>query len=57
MKSNNTLIILPAYNVEKEIYNLLMSMVTYKKNTIIIDDGSIDKTFQVCKSLDFDVVR
>ena len=41
----NTLIIMPAYNVEKEIYNLLFEMQNYRDNMIIVDDGSTDNTF------------
>ena len=52
-----TLIILPAYNVEKEIYNLLSDMSDYRENTIIVDDGSTDNTFQIIDSLNYNVIR
>lgn len=53
----NTLIIMPAYNVEKEIYNLLFEMQNYRDNTIIVDDGSTDNTFQIIDSLNYNVIR
>lgn len=53
----NTLIIMPAYNVEKEIYNLLFEMQNYRNNTIIVDDGSTDNTFQIIDSLNYNVIR
>ena len=52
-----TLIILPAYNVEKEIYNLLSNMQNYIDNVIIVDDGSTDNTFQIIDSLNYNVIR
>lgn len=52
-----TLIILPAYNVEKEIYNLLSNMKNYRDNVIIVDDGSTDNTFQIIDSLNYNVIR
>ena len=52
-----TLIILPAYNVEKEIYNLLSNMKNYRENVIIVDDGSTDNTFQIIDSLNYNVIR
>ena len=52
-----TLIILPAYNVEKEIYNLLSDMSDYRENTIIVDDGSTDNTFQIIDSLNFETAE
>lgn len=38
------LIIIPAYNVEKHIGNLLERMNSYKDNLIVINDGSNDDT-------------
>ena len=52
-----TLIILPAYNVEKESYNLLSNMQNYRENVIIVDDGSTDNTFQIIDSLNYNVIR
>lgn len=54
---NNTLIILPAYNVEKEIGAVLSNMCSYRNNTIIIDDGSIDNTYKIVKQLDFNIFK
>ena len=52
-----TLIILPAYNVEREIYDLLCNMKNYRENVIIVDDGSTDNTVQVINSLNYNVIR
>ena len=53
----NTLIIMPAYNVEKEIYNLLLEMQNYKNNIIVVDDGSTDNTFQIINSLNYNAIK
>lgn len=53
----NTIIIIPAYNVEKEICNVLSDMEIYKENVIIVDDGSTDNTFQIIDSLNYRVIR
>ena len=47
----NTLIIMPAYNVEKEIYNLLSEMQNYRDNVLVVDDGS------TIDSLNFNVIK
>ena len=52
-----TLIILPAYNVERKIYDLLCNMKNYRENVIIVDDGSTDNTVQVINSLNYNVIR
>lgn len=57
MNNTNTLIILPAYNVEKEICNLLYDMMDYKADVIVIDDGSKDNTFEIANSLEFKVIK
>lgn len=57
MNNTNTLIILPAYNVEKEICNLLYDMMDYRDDVIVIDDGSKDNTFQIANSLGFKVIK
>lgn len=43
------LIIMPAYNVEKEIGNLLDEMIEYYERLIIINDGSNDSTLDIIK--------
>lgn len=54
---NSTTIIMPAYNVDREIQNLLLQMTAYKKDIIIIDDGSTDNTYKIIKSLNYNVIR
>lgn len=45
------LIIMPAYNVENHIGNLLERMSNYKDNMIIINDGSTDNTEDIIKKI------
>ena len=47
-------IIIPAYNAEKHIKETLLSVLnqTYKDfQIILVDDGSIDNTFQIADSI------
>lgn len=48
---------MPAYNVESEIYNVLSNMQNYKENLIVVDDGSMDDTFQIVNLLNFNIIR
>lgn len=50
MDFQNIAIILPAYNEEKNIGNVLRRLSRWKKNVIVVDDGSTDGTYmQVLK--------
>lgn len=53
----NTLIILPAYNVENAIKPLLLSLTNYRDHLIVIDDGSTDNTYTIVNSLNFKIIR
>jgi len=48
-------IVIPLYNGEKVIENLILSILEYNQEPlfeiIIVDDGSIDKSFEVCHRL------
>lgn len=48
-------VIIPAYNVEKTIQHCLQSLIAQDYQNleiIVIDDGSIDNTFSLCKKLE-----
>ena len=51
------IIIIPAFNVERTIGRLLAELQTYKENSIVIDDGSVDNTFGIVKNLGYKVIR
>lgn len=53
----DTLIIMPAYNVEKEIHDLLLSMKKYRDHVLVVDDGSTDNTFKIVTSLNYSIIR
>lgn len=53
----NTIVVMPAYNVEKQIGGLLAQMEQYRNNIIIVDDGSTDFTFQIIIDAGFNVIR
>jgi len=46
-----TAILIPAYNEEKYIKNVIKNCLRYKLDIIIIDDGSTDNTLKVIKSI------
>ena len=43
-------VIIPAYNEEKTIQRVIREVKNYIENIIVIDDGSIDNTFEMAKS-------
>ncbi len=53
-KANDCIIIIPAYNAEKTIKSLLKS--TKKYSIIVVDDGSIDGTSKIVKSMNVPIV-
>ena len=42
-------IVIAAYNEEKNIENILKSLLNFNYNIIVVDDGSIDKTAEIVK--------
>ncbi len=46
---NNFLIALPAFNEEKNIQNLIISLIKKFKHIIVIDNCSSDKTYEIVK--------
>ncbi len=54
----NISIVIPAFNEEKNIGNVIDNLKEYGyKNIIVIDDGSKDKTFEVASSREVEVLR
>lgn len=51
------LIIIPAYNVEKEIGKLLDNLLEYRDRLVVINDGSDDSTLSVIKTKGFFVLN
>lgn len=51
------LIIMPAYNVEKEIGKLLDNMQEYRNRLVIINDGSNDSTLSIVRNKGFKVLN
>jgi len=57
MKSlSNTLALIPAYNEEKNIEEVIRRCKTFTKNIIVIDDGSIDKTKKIADKLNVTIL-
>jgi len=50
-KLNNIAILIPAYNEEKYIGQVIKNCALYKLDIIIVDDGSIDQTAKTVKQL------
>lgn len=48
MKKNKTLLIIPAYNEEKNIKRVYDSVKSFPLDVIVINDGSTDDTAKVC---------
>jgi glycosyltransferase involved in cell wall biosynthesis len=46
---NNFLIALPAFNEEKNIQKLIISLIKKFKHIIVIDNCSSDKTYEIVK--------
>jgi len=44
---NDTIALIPAYNEEKTIEKVIKNTMKEKVHTVVIDDGSIDKTFKL----------
>ncbi|NQV09004.1 glycosyltransferase family 2 protein [Candidatus Woesearchaeota archaeon] len=44
-----TWVIIPAYNEQKYISNVIKDVKKYSKNIIVVDDGSSDETFKIAK--------
>lgn len=49
MKSYKTIVVIPAFNEERRIYQNIKKIKKYVKNVIVVDDGSKDNTAKVAK--------
>jgi len=54
---NNVWIVIPALNESKYIKSVIENVKLHCKNIIIVDDGSVDNTSEICKSLGVNVIR
>jgi glycosyltransferase involved in cell wall biosynthesis len=52
MRQNKVCVIIPAYNCEKTIKDVLLSVLKYTSDVIVINDGSIDNTVNVLLSFE-----
>ena len=57
MKAKVVWVIIPAYNEEKNIGDIINKCKNYVDNIIVIDDGSRDKTYEVAKSKNVIVLK
>jgi len=51
------IVVIPAYNEEKNIGKVLAGVKKYTENIIVVDDGSKDRTSQIAKSYGAEVFR
>ena len=57
MEMNNVWAVIPAYNEEKNIANIIKKTKKYVQNVVVVDDGSKDKTKEITKKLGAIVLR
>jgi len=57
LPSANTLVAMPAYNEEKYIGSLVLKVRQYADETLVIDDGSTDRTTEIAKLAGATVIR
>jgi len=50
-KSKNISVVVPAYNEEKQIENVILTMPKFVDRIVIVDDKSTDKTVQIVSKL------
>jgi glycosyltransferase involved in cell wall biosynthesis len=53
----NTIAVIPAFNEEKRIKNVILKTKKYVDKVIVVDDGSKDRTAEVSKRLGAEVIR
>lgn len=56
-EEKESLIIIAAYNEEKKLEKLVQQLKIYKKNTLFIDDGSYDRTYEILKKNGFRIIH
>ena len=53
----NTVIILPAYNVEEKVNAVLRGLQQYRSRVLFVDDGSTDNTYNVIQNAGYQCIR
>lgn len=48
---------IPAYNEEKVIHSVLQGLLAKGYHVVVVDDGSKDETYRICRELPVDVLR
>ena len=49
--SKNIFVVVPAFNEEETLYDVLNSLIQRNYNVIVVDDGSNDKTFEIASNI------
>ncbi len=57
LENEKIFIIIPAWNEEKNITNVLSSLIEKYQNVIIVDDGSNDKTIEIAKQFPVTILK
>ena len=57
MKYKDIYVIVPAYNEEKVIKEIISNLLKKFSNVIVVDDGSTDRTFNEIKDLDVKILH
>jgi len=57
MKKHKVIVIIPAYNEEKKIGNVVKYVKRFVDRVIVVDDGSVDRTAEMAKKAGANVIR
>ena len=55
--TDDTLVVIPAFNEEPRVIKTINSLLRYFKNIILIDDGSSDKTSKYAENLKIKIIN
>lgn len=56
INKNKIFIVIPAYNEEKHLRDVLKGVLKYSRQVIVVDDGSIDKTSLIASKLPISLI-
>lgn len=54
---NDVWVVIPAYNEERKIGEVVRAVLAHAPKVVVVDDGSADRTFEAASSLPVDVLR